>query len=65
MPQYKIGDRVQINDQCYTIAGEPYLGGCADVYPLENEGIRSDFVLKVYNPKGFDDFGQTLINRDD
>lgn len=22
MPQYKIGDRVQINDQCYTIAGE-------------------------------------------
>lgn len=64
MPQYKIGDKVQINDQCYTIAGEPYLGGCADVYPLENEGIRSDFVLKVYNPKGFDDFGQTLINRD-
>jgi len=64
MPQYKIGDKVQINDQCYTIAGEPYLGGCADVYPLENEGTRSDFVLKVYNPKGFDDFGQTLINRD-
>lgn len=64
MPQYKIGDKVQINDQCYTIAGEPYLGGCADVYPLENEGNRSDFVLKVYNPKGFDDFGQTLINRD-
>lgn len=64
MPQYKIGDKVQINDQCYTIAGEPYLGGCADVYPLENEGTRSDFVLKVYNPKGFDDFGQTLINSD-
>ena len=64
MPQYKIGDKVQINDQCYTIAGEPYLGGYADVYPLENEGTRSDFVLKVYNPKGFDDFGQTLINRD-
>ena len=64
MPQYKVGDKVQINDQCYTIAGEPYLGGCADVYPLENEGTRSDFVLKVYNPKGFDDFGQTLINRD-
>lgn len=64
MPQYKIGDKVQINDQCYTIAGEPYLGGCADVYPLENEGTRSDFVLKVYNPKGFDDFGQTIINRD-
>ena len=40
MPQYKIGDKVQINDQCYTIAGEPYLGGCADVYPLENEGTR-------------------------
>lgn len=64
MPQYKIGDKVQINDQCYTIAGEPYLGGCADVYPLENEGTRSDFVLKVYNPKGFDDFGQTLFNSD-
>lgn len=64
MPQYRIRDTVQINGHCYTIAGEPYRGGCADVYPLKNEGTRSDFVLKVYNPKGFDDFGQTLFNSD-
>lgn len=62
--QYKRGDIVQINGNSYKIAGEPICGGCADVYPLENEGTRSDFVLKVYNPKGFDDFGQTLINSD-
>lgn len=64
MPQYRIGDTVQINGHCYTIAGEPYRGGCADVYPLENEGARSDLVLKVYNPRGFAAFGQTLINSD-
>ena len=64
MPQYIIGDTVQINGHCYTIAGEPYRGGCADVYPLENEGARSDLVLKVYNPRGFAAFGQTLINSD-
>lgn len=64
MPQYRIGETVQINGHCYTIAGEPYRGGCADVYPLENEGTRSDLVLKVYSPKGFAAFGQTLINRD-
>lgn len=64
MPQYRIGETVQINDHCYTIAGEPYRGGCADVYPLENEGALSDLVLKVYNPKGFAAFGQTLINSD-
>ena len=64
MPQYRIGDTVQINGHCHTIAGEPYRGGCADVYPLENEGARSDLVLKVYNPRGFAAFGQTLINSD-
>ena len=64
MPQYRIRETVQINGHCYTIAGEPYCGGCADVYPLENEGTRSDLVLKVYNPKGFAAFGQTLINSD-
>lgn len=64
MPQYEIGDKVQINNHCYTIAGEPICGGCADVYPLENEGALSDLVLKVYNPKGFAAFGQTLINSD-
>lgn len=64
MPQYRIGDTVQINGHCYTIAGEPYRGGCADVYPLENEGARSDLVLKVYDPRGFAAFGQTLINSD-
>lgn len=62
--QYKRGDIVQINGNSYKIAGEPICGGCADVYPLENEGARSDLVLKVYNPKGFAAFGQTLINRD-
>lgn len=62
--QYKRGDIVQINGNSYKIAGEPICGGCADVYPLENEGARSDLVLKVYNPKGFAAFGQALINRD-
>lgn len=36
--QYKRGDIVQINGNSYKIAGEPICGGCADVYPLENEG---------------------------
>lgn len=59
--QYK---RIQIEGNSYKIAGEPICGGCADVYPLENEGALSDLVLKVYNPKGFAAFGQTLINSD-
>ncbi len=61
--QYKRGI-VQIEGNSYKIAGEPICGGCADVYPLENEGALSDLVLKVYNPKGFAAFGQTLINSD-
>lgn len=62
--QYKRGDIVQIEGNSYKIAGEPICGGCADVYPLENEGALSDLVLKVYNPEGFAAFGQTLINSD-
>lgn len=58
MPQYKIGDKVQINDQCYTIAGEPYLGGCADVYPLENEGTDRILYSRSIIPKALTTSGK-------
>lgn len=62
--QYKREEIVQIKGTSYKIAGEPICGGCADIYPLEKEGALSDLVLKVYSPKGFDAFGQTLISSD-